>query len=253
MRARTRSCLRADFIAICFSNAQYQAKKKADKVSYLWDRLIEQFTRHMLDGTSLVPKGFVFDLSKSEEAVRQMALVPRFLRRNYSQAVWDAMQRGRSTDTFFRAMLPAAEGDPRRLGFIFMTQKYLKWMDQKGGYEKYREMRSHTLTTYAKAVLIEHPYLECIVGIAMEPPGGKRGASEDLLLIYQQEWGAESIREVREDCDALGIMQGSLKKHELRTTEYPPVNLRPEPKSARSFSGNRKQRRSAAARARKRK
>ena len=29
-------------------NPQYLAKKREDEVSYLWDRLISQFTKHML-------------------------------------------------------------------------------------------------------------------------------------------------------------------------------------------------------------
>ena len=60
---------------------QYIAKKQADKISYLWDMLIEVFTTHMLDGTSVTIGGYEFDLRKNELGVRYMALQPRFLRR----------------------------------------------------------------------------------------------------------------------------------------------------------------------------
>lgn len=45
---------------------QYIAKKRADEISYLWDTLIEAFTTHMLDGTSITLAGHDFDLRKNE-------------------------------------------------------------------------------------------------------------------------------------------------------------------------------------------
>jgi hypothetical protein len=39
----------------------YLAKKEADKVSYIWDRLIETFTNHMLNGTTIVYSATPFE------------------------------------------------------------------------------------------------------------------------------------------------------------------------------------------------
>lgn len=36
---------------------QYIAKEQADKISYLWDNLINAFIQTVMDGTSLVPEG----------------------------------------------------------------------------------------------------------------------------------------------------------------------------------------------------
>ena len=44
-------------------NKQYHAKKAADHASYVWDRLIETFTTHMLAGTTILPDGAPFDFA----------------------------------------------------------------------------------------------------------------------------------------------------------------------------------------------
>ena len=60
------------------SDARYVARKQAEKISYLWDELIKIFTTHMIDGTSITPDGYEFDLKQSELGVRYMALETSF-------------------------------------------------------------------------------------------------------------------------------------------------------------------------------
>lgn len=230
------------------ANPQYLAKKEADKVSYAWDGLIETFTGHMLGGTTIVLPGHTYSLTDSELAVRHMALQNRFYRRAHSTAILDALEIGRSKDIFFRALLAPPESTRSETGFFFMTLKYLDWMDNKGGYEKYRELRSFYLRTYAQALLIKHANIQRIIGIAMEPPDQGRGASEDIIYAVQTEWTEEDRKQNREDCAALGIM-GEMKQTHYRGTEYPSVQ-RPVRKFPR---GNRKQRRAQAAVDRRRK
>lgn len=83
------------------SDARYIAKNKADEISYLWDKLIETFTTHMLNGTSVTLAGYEFDLRKNELGVRYMALERRFFRRNHGKAVIGALDIGRKKDVFF--------------------------------------------------------------------------------------------------------------------------------------------------------
>ena len=123
------------------SDPRYLAKKDEDRISYLWDRLIEKFTTHMIDGTSIVLEGHDFDLRKNELGVRCMALVPRFVRRSHSQAVSEALQRGRETDRFSRVMISPEGAKYSETAFFIHTVKYLKWMEGKGGYEHYRVKR----------------------------------------------------------------------------------------------------------------
>ncbi|MFO7483345.1 hypothetical protein [Oceanibaculum nanhaiense] len=230
------------------SNPQYRTKKEADKISYNWDRLIEVFTNHLLGGTTIVLPGYTYSLTNSEIAVRYMALQNRFLRRGHSKAILGALEKGRHRDIFFRAML-APEGSARsETGFFFLTFKYLNWMDDRGGYEKYREMRIFHLQTYAQALLMENPHIQQIIGIAMEPPGQGRGASEDIIYAAQTEWSDDDRRQNRDDCEALGIMR-DMKPIKYQDQEFPEVKRM----VTKLYTGNRKQRRVQAARERRRK
>ncbi len=104
----------AGFYNDLLKNEQYRSKKAADNVSYLWDELIKEFTTNMLAGTTVVPKGTPFVLSDLEQGVRHMALVPRFKRRLFGEAILDALEKSDTTDRFTRTMLP----DPLRASAI---------------------------------------------------------------------------------------------------------------------------------------
>lgn len=226
---------------------QRLAKKAADEISYAWDRLIETFTKHLLGGTSIVLPGHTYSLKNSEVAVRHMALQNRFIRRAHSEAILGALKKGQNQEVFFRAMISPKGSKKCETGFFFLTLKYLPWMDAKGGYEKYRQMRAFYLQSYAQALLMKHSHLERIIGIAMEPPGQNRGSSEDIIYAEQSKWTDADRRQVRKDCSSLGIM-GNLKRRSYSGNEYPEVN---KSDSLRS-TGNRKQRRMDAARKRNR-
>ena len=65
------------------------ARKQADEVSYLWDRIIERFNIGILDGTSAA---YPFaDFSTQELAVRAMAREPRFHRRILAVALGEVL------------------------------------------------------------------------------------------------------------------------------------------------------------------
>ncbi|MFC3162437.1 hypothetical protein [Ciceribacter thiooxidans] len=229
------------------SNPQYLAKKEADRVSYAWDNLIETFTDHMLGGTSIVLPGYSYSLTNSELAVRYMALQRRYVRRGHSEAILGALEIGRKQQVFFRAMLGPPNSKESETGFFFLTLKYLDWMDDHGGYERYREMRTFYLQTYAQALLMKHSHLKRVIGIAMEPPDQGRGASEDIVYAAQMEWTDHDKRENRDDCNALGIM-GEMKERRYRGAEFPKIK-----QFGGGGGGNRKQRRAALARERRRK
>lgn len=204
-------------------NRQYLAKKRAERDSYVWDRLITQFTTHMLEGTSVLFEGQSSEISIVEEGVRQMALVPRYKRRIFGDAITEVLHRGHITDRFTRAMLPGPTEPDRTTGFFFMTLKVPEWQ-LAGGYQQYRETRIAFLETYALALHQANPYLERVVGIAMEPPDPKehRGSSEDLIYMERPEWSDELIADLEERKQALNIMNpANYKEHSLDGNEFP--------------------------------
>lgn len=232
---------------------RYQAKKRADQISYLWDRLIEAFTNHMLGGTSITLEGHDFDLRKNELGVRQMALVPRFLRRSHSEAVAGALEKGKDSDKFVRVMMSPAESKENETAFFILTVKYLDWMEARGGYEKYREMRSGLSMIYARGLLERHPHLKQVVGISREPPDQGRGISEDMIYAEQQQWTDEERAAIKKDCENAGVLQNT-KEHRYQGEEFPEVEtiIIERPRFTRSIQKlNRKERRALKAQKRK--
>lgn len=236
------------------SDPRYIAKKREDEISYIWDKLIEVFTDHMLGGTSITLDEYEFDLRKNELGVRYMALQSRLTRRAHGQAVVGALEKGKETDRFFRTMLSPAGSKDNETAFFIQTFKYLDWMEEKGGYEHYRRKRTESALVYAQGLLERHPHLERVVGISREPPLQGRGVSEDLIYAEQADWTDEQRAAIKEDCKTLGVLQGELKERAWGGQEFPDVAsivLERPPLRRVPNSPNRKQRRAMKSKARK--
>lgn len=238
------------------SDTRYLAKKEADKISYNWDMLIEAFTTHMLNGTSITldPKDEEFDLKKSELGVRYMALESRFMRRAHGEAVIGALEKGMATDRFFRSMIPTATSKENETGFFIQTLKYQNWMDESVGYEKYRRHREASATLYAQGLLEKNSHLGRVVGVSREPPMQGRGISEDLLYVEQADWTAKERAEIRENCKKAGLLQ-DMKPWHWDGQEFPEVHsvfIRPSFQTSHNGM-NRKERRAMKSKMRKRK
>lgn len=204
------------------SDPRYLAKKREDRISYVWDVLIEGFTTHMLDGTSITIDNFDFDLRRNEVGVRYMALESRFYRRAHGQATMGALEKGKATNRFFRVMLPGPKSKDLGTAFFIQTYKYLDWMETKGGYEQYRRKRTESAVVYAKGLLERYPHLERVVGISREPPEQGHGVSEDLVYAEQSEWTNDERQVIREDCKKLGVLQ-KMKERTWDGQEFPEV------------------------------
>lgn len=236
------------------SNPRYMAKEEANKISYLWDGLIEAFTSHMLDGTSITLEGHEFDLRKNEMGVRYMALQSRFERRSFGDAVRGALEKGQNAGRFFRGLASPDGVMNDGTGFFILTLKYLDWMEEKGGYEQYRIARSASALIYANGVLEKFPQLKRIVGVAMEPPSQGRGGSEDLIYVEQADWTEADREAIRRDCRENGVLQDP-QEVRLSHQEYPDVTevVVERPAAEPGLRPNRKERRRQAAAARRRK
>lgn len=231
------------------SNPQYLAKKREDKVSYVWDLLIEAFTNHMLGGTSIVLDNFEFDIKENELAVRYMALESRFNRRALGQAVLGAFEKGKDADRFFRVMMATPESKNNETAFFLQTMKYLDWMETKGGYEHYRRKRTELAIVYAKGFLERYPHLKRVIGISREPPDQGKGVSEDLIYAEQSDWSEEEREAIRADCEAFGVLQ-ELKERQWSGEEFPEVTRLILERSPRHPAMNRQQRRAFSAKKR---
>jgi hypothetical protein len=238
------------------NDPRYIARKEADEISYLWDRLIEAFTTHMLDGTSITLDGYEFDQRVNELGVRYMALQPRFFRRVLGEAFMGALKLGMDHDRYFRVVYSPANSKENGTAFFIQTFKYSALMEKIGGYEKYRRKRAESSLVYAKGLLVRYPHLKRVVGISREPPNQGRGISEDLIYAEQAEWTDEDRRVINQECETYGVLQGELKEWQGHDEEFPEtvtVTFR-QPNIQPNANGmNRKQRRALKAKTRKKK
>jgi hypothetical protein len=232
------------------ANPQYIAKKKADRVSYIWDKLIEEFTDHMLDGTTVELADGTASLRELEIGVRQMALVPRFKRRYFGAGIVEMPERSNGLPRHCRAFLPEPKTRERATGFCVMTLKPPDPLPQ-GGYEQYRDVRKVMLQTYVLHFLRENPNLLGMVGIGLEPLG-TGGGSEDLMYGEQFDWTAEEIQTLEKNKEEFDIARPHrIKWSRPKGNEWPDVPKRKQVASVKPYTMNRKERRAAKARARK--
>ena len=203
------------------SDPRYIAKKHADEISYLWDRLIEEFTNHMLAGTSITLGGYEFDLRKNELGVRYMALERRFHRRSLGEAVMGALERGRTEQIFFRMIKGSGNSKEHETAFFILTVRYLGSTAKKVDYEQYRIRRAELARVYAMAVLERFPHLKRVVGISCEPPSREDTRSEDMIYAEQANWTKKDRRAIKEDCRNFGVWRKGMKTTRWPGQEYP--------------------------------
>ena len=182
-----------------------------------------------------------------------MALAPRFARRSHGEAIAGALQKSKETDRFFRAMIGLEGGKYSETAFFIQTMKYQDWMEAKGGYAKYRQMRSNSSIIYARGLLERYSYLKRVVGISREALDQQHGVSEDLIYAEQANWTDAQRTDIKNDCKRAGILQ-NISKRNWDGKEFPDVEVieihRPDPRP-QYFGMNRHQRRALKANPRK--
>ena len=195
---------------------RYLARKEADRPSYFWDRLIEKFTSHMIDGTIQVLDGFQYDLRRNEVGARYMALERRVPRRMLGEGIADALQRGAQVPMFFRRMI--ARGADT--GYFVLTMKHMSEIEGFDGYTGYRRIRANAAEICARGVLVRHPQLARVIGISCEPMG-QVASSEDLILMDQVDWSEAERVAIFADCRRLGVLQPGSTIRNRRVDEFP--------------------------------
>ncbi|GAB1401445.1 SEC-C domain-containing protein [Elusimicrobiota bacterium] len=202
---------------------QYMAKKKANKVSYYWDNLIQMASRFYFNGIGVAEKP---EGSTHEGAVRYMALENRTHRKTLSENLY-----------YLDKKYPMEKRlDRKHLEFMSMIynevdQAYIFLFVEplpSDTYEQYAKNRREHLKTYAlclKAQFVsEKPKkkLNRIIGIAMEPSTYLGRGSTDFLLVDCSDWDDEkqSIYDsMRKEMDIWNNVEE--KSTTIKIEEYP--------------------------------
>lgn len=207
------------------------AQIEANKISYVWDRLIENFSHHIFARTSHfeTPAG----LNQQEPIFRVLAREPRTRRRLLSRLLFGLIKQTPSTVRATRVVLPSEPGDPHYLFLLLPETPDL-------AYEEYRELRRALLANYCAITKLDFPEAERIMGIATESGRGAAG-SEDVLLYDASNWTVEDVKKAKQTREEMVSMEllGERNRHESVEKEYPdiPTSVRQRQPRVSSMKG----------------
>jgi hypothetical protein len=189
-----------DLWATFSSGKAYQKKKEADRQSYAWDSIIEEFCECQQEGTLLCNK----DLASTEQAIRTMAKENRFARRVLTKDFLDFLEANKKGEVRSRrCQLP--NGTP----YVFLACPI----------ETPRDLRRKELTLRCFVVRGGLPDQPAVVGIATEKPGQK-WHSLDIVYLHMPKWTKEYAASMAEIQGKLGYFASPRIQHR-HEDEYP--------------------------------
>ncbi len=235
------------------SSPAAKSKSAADRISYKWDRLITNFSNHILAGTSVPVRGEVPVPADGERALRLMALENRTTRRALAEAFVGALQSSErhGQDRFARVILPQRGAADPESAYVFLVMAYRPTLLGGITYEQYRHVRSAHLEAYGDAVLYDNRNLKRVVGIALDASPrvtGQKGGSEDLMLLERLSWTPEAEREIEDRRAKMDVLLESRVERFTGSTQEFPIPFSYGSRKSVGVSapgGNRHQRRKA--------
>jgi len=196
---------------------EYDRKRRADGVSYLWDHIVEQFTKHYLAGTSEYLTGEGSNPYDFEMVLRFFARENRFRRRLLADTIMDMLGSTKSTLRRLRVVPPVETGDPYWV-LLLVPAAHRIGSDEPD--DRYREVRRHYLEWCLRVVKMLQPEATDIVGFATE--SGRIGAgSEDAACLDARSWSTADQEEAQVMQRKLGILVKP-NWYGVRAWEYPP-------------------------------
>lgn len=207
----------------------FKLRKELDRNSYFWDALIESFSFHILNGTSVTNNNWT-EIYEIEEKLRNMAKANRFQRRILG-------------DSFVSMYYDFKNKRGTRLSIIDgLEQAYLFFcLPVKVDYEsmeQYREVRKMMLHEYALIRKLRHPEIKSLVmiGYASARDGSVLDTSffeegNDFGYIDFSSWSEEDNNQAK-------LVLEEYEKHNLvgknQITEMTAEEFKPTHKKTRS-------------------
>jgi len=186
------------------------AQIDADRISYAWDQLIDEFAKNILAGTQYFST--TASLSDQEVGLRFMAAENRLQRRVLANALMGVLEKGDRELRAARIVAPMVAGKPY---YVFLS---LQWPENKTE-EEYRMVRRGMLEAYCMAVRAHYPDAAAVLGVATEPLT-VHGRSEDFLYLDGTEWTDELQKDALERQSQLKILQ-EIRPVRVWVDEYP--------------------------------
>lgn len=195
---------------------QRLAQIEANRVSYLWDQLIEKFSHHIMAGTQQYTSAA--GPHESELPLRFLAAENRTRRRMLAGGLLEVVNKANATQRFVRIYKST---EPKEPYYVLLSMPSTHAESE----EQYREVRRNLLQAYCLVCKRVNPDAKDIIGIAVSPTS-EQGCSEDLLYVDARKWTAEQEADAASLQADLGILQ-NITPVESTYTEYPRVKVLP--------------------------
>ena len=178
------------------SSPQRAGQLKANRISYVWDDIIERSAHHFLQGTS----HYLSDtkLSSHEMILRFFAREPRLRRRMLASTMVDMVKTTPPHLRRLQVVPPARSGDPY---FVLLV------LPKPAGrsHDEYREVRRGYLEACCRVVKLDFPDALDVVGLASET-SATVGRSEDAVYFDARLWTKEMAVAAGREKAALEIL-----------------------------------------------
>lgn len=195
------------------TSPQWKAKQEANKISYMWDALIEHHSGFIRSGKAITdPWQSSMDGINHERIVRALAAQPRLARRRLASDLHVAMHRSEPGRMFARIGMT---GIPPDKAFIFLT---IPRTEGEGYDTSYRHRRMHALIVYCHAIKEAWPTLKEAIGVAIEP-FSEGTASQDFMHVDLSEMSEQELKVWREQANELDILRPETEVKLSRDTE----------------------------------
>jgi hypothetical protein len=205
--------------ATFLNRPEYIAKAKADKISYAWDALIENFSSVALAGSFYQSNDP--SLHTHERILRFLAREPRVRRRMLARVLLDKISTT-PPDRFSACVLcPSGPGDPH---YVFLAAPNIGRGESP---EEYRERRLDLLHTYCCIAKVRFPEAQYILGFATEAGLATEPRSEDLMLLNSEYWTDEDEKRARQAQLETGLLT-KVRQRGGREPEYPVQRYSPQ-------------------------
>jgi hypothetical protein len=202
---------------------QRAAKREADKISYLWDSLIEHQSKFIRAGTAITLPEQSPERVEHERIVRAMAQQSRLIRRQCGADLHYVLSRDDPNGVFTRIHMT---GTPPERVFVFLAAKRRADMS----YEEYRENRMRYLMTYCNAIKGNMPTLREAIGVAAEPYSEGESSFEFLYVDHTLPMSDEESQAWRAMADEMDILRSKtpMAMYKGKAQEFPmPFNFGP--------------------------
>ena len=195
----------------------YKNTKKADRISYFWDELIQRTCQNSLDGTL----GGNSNIFRGESAIYEMVKEPRFMRRGLAEKTLTAAERFPDNIGSFSRQVTFLPSYQTNVAYVLLQ---LRAPDAYRAEPDYREKRLRVLEIACGAAKNEFRHLVKVIGIGIDAPKFSSGTNaEDFILMPCEPWTQEMGTYYEEQNKQWNFFNTpNLRRHNDRVTQFVP-------------------------------